>query len=60
MRAAFLPCPVSHVFPELNVRTYVTYQGKPGVYFFSLDASNLLAVWAARAVYHLPYFHSRP
>jgi|ERR1700722_586694 uncharacterized protein len=45
-------------FPELNVRTYVTYDGKPGVYFFSLDAANLPAVWAARTFYHLPYFHA--
>jgi uncharacterized protein YqjF (DUF2071 family) len=45
-------------FPELNVRTYVTYAGKPGVYFFSLDAANLPAVWAARTFYHLPYFHA--
>ena len=45
-------------FPELNVRTYVAYGGKPGVYFFSLDAANLPAVWAARAFYHLPYFHA--
>ena len=45
-------------FPELNVRTYVTYDGKPGVYFFSLDAASLAAVWAARRFYHLPYFHA--
>lgn len=45
-------------FPELNVRTYVTYGGKAGVYFFSLDAANLPAVLAARAFYHLPYFHA--
>ena len=45
-------------FPELNVRTYVTYGGKLGVYFFSLDAANLAAVWAARKFYHLPYFHA--
>ena len=45
-------------FPELNVRTYVTHGGKPGVYFFSLDAANLPAVWAARRFYHLPYFHA--
>ena len=43
-------------FPELNVRTYVTVDGKPGVYFFSLDARNPLAVGAARALFHLPYF----
>jgi uncharacterized protein YqjF (DUF2071 family) len=46
-------------FPELNVRTYVSAGGKPGVYFFSLDAARLLAVMAARAFYHLPYFHAR-
>jgi uncharacterized protein len=45
-------------FPELNVRTYVTRGGKPGVYFFSLDAGSRLAVRTARAVYHLPYFYA--
>jgi uncharacterized protein YqjF (DUF2071 family) len=45
-------------FPELNVRTYVTHGGKAGVYFFSLDAGNLPAVWAARKFFHLPYFHA--
>lgn len=43
-------------FPELNVRTYVSVGDKPGVYFFSLDASNPLAVVAARLVFHLPYY----
>jgi uncharacterized protein len=52
------PLPGLSRFPELNVRTYVTYGGKPGVYFFSLDAANLSAVWAARTFYHLPYFHA--
>src|SRR5688572_15080490 len=37
-------------FVELNVRTYVTLHGKPGVYFFSLDANSTIAVTAARAV----------
>jgi uncharacterized protein YqjF (DUF2071 family) len=46
-------------FPELNVRTYVTLQETPGVYFFSLDVTNLAAVWAARIFYRLPYFHGR-
>ncbi|HYN88816.1 MAG TPA: DUF2071 domain-containing protein [Ardenticatenaceae bacterium] len=45
-------------FPELNVRTYVTLEDKPGVYFFSLDAGNRLAVAAARRFFHLPYFHA--
>jgi uncharacterized protein len=52
------PLPGLSRFPELNVRTYVTYGGKPGVYFFSLDAANLAAVWAACTFYHLPYFHA--
>jgi len=43
-------------FPELNVRTYVRVDEKPGVYFFSLDAGSPLAVAAARALFHLPYF----
>jgi uncharacterized protein YqjF (DUF2071 family) len=42
-------------FPELNVRTYVRVGDKPGVYFFSLDAANPLAVAAARALFGLPY-----
>ena len=46
-------------FPELNVRLYVEYQGKPGVWFLSLDATNPVAVWAARTFFHLPYFQSR-
>jgi uncharacterized protein len=43
-------------FPELNLRTYVTVDGKPGVYFFSLDAGSALAVGAARALFNLPYY----
>jgi uncharacterized protein len=43
-------------FPELNVRTYATYDGVPGVWFFSLDATSALAVWSARRTYFLPYF----
>jgi len=49
---------VSH-FPELNVRTYVDLGGKPGIYFFSLDAARRAAVLAARRTYRLPYFHAR-
>lgn len=48
--------PGASAFPELNVRTYVTRDGKPGVWFFSLDAMHRLAVEGARTVYHLPYF----
>jgi hypothetical protein len=43
-------------FPELNVRTYVRAGDKAGVYFFSLDAGNPLAVRIARTFFHLPYY----
>lgn len=57
VRGRSLPeVPTTNRFLELNVRTYVTYQDKPGVWFFSLDASNLLAVRFARLAFHLPYF----
>jgi uncharacterized protein YqjF (DUF2071 family) len=45
-------------FPEINVRTYVTRGGRPGVFFFSLDAGNRFAVLAARSLYHLPYYRA--
>ena len=57
VRARWLPLlPGLSAFPELNVRTYVTYGGKAGVYFFSLDAASRGAVWTARTTYRLPYF----
>jgi uncharacterized protein YqjF (DUF2071 family) len=34
----------------------VTYAGNPGVYFFSLDAGNPVAVGVARSLFHLPYY----
>jgi uncharacterized protein YqjF (DUF2071 family) len=53
-----LPLPLASTFRELNVRTYVTLDDKPGIWFFSLDASSQLAVEAARRLYKLPYFHA--
>jgi hypothetical protein len=51
------PIPGARSFPDLSLRTYVREEktGAPGVYCLSLDASNLLAVAAGRAFYHLPY-----
>jgi uncharacterized protein YqjF (DUF2071 family) len=46
-------------FHEINVRTYVRLGDRPGVFFFSLDAGNPLAVAGARALYALPYRHAR-
>ena len=51
--------PVLSHFPEMNLRLYVERDGKPGVWFVSLDASRRSAVIAARALAHLPYFFSR-
>ena len=67
VRPHFLPAvPGLSAFPELNVRTYVVpagakggAAGKPGVWFFSLDATNPVAVRVARWSYHLPYFDAR-
>ncbi|RXS98111.1 DUF2071 domain-containing protein [Silvibacterium dinghuense] len=44
-------------FPELNLRTYVRepHTNLGGVYFFSLDAANPIAVTMARTFYRLPY-----
>ena len=53
------PVPGISAFPELNVRTYVTPAGtkeKPGVWFFSLDATSRVAVRVARWSYYLPYY----
>jgi uncharacterized protein YqjF (DUF2071 family) len=58
MRRPLPDLPWVSAFPELNVRTYVERDGKAGVWFFSLDASNSLAVWAARRFFHLPYFRA--
>lgn len=55
MRRPLPDMPWISAFPELNVRTYVTHGGKPGVWFLSLDATNALAVWAAKRWFHLPY-----
>lgn len=59
VRPRFCPSiPGLSAFVELNVRTYVSAQGKPGVWFFSLDAAQRLAVWGARWSFHLPYFNA--
>jgi uncharacterized protein YqjF (DUF2071 family) len=45
-------------FPETNVRTYTTVDGRPGIYFLSLDAASGLAVAGARRTFRLPYFRA--
>jgi uncharacterized protein YqjF (DUF2071 family) len=52
------PPPLVSSFHEINVRTYSTIDGKPGIYFLSLDAASRAAVHAARKLYRIPYFHA--
>jgi uncharacterized protein YqjF (DUF2071 family) len=46
-------------FAELNLRTYVSVGGERGVYFFSLDADDVLGVAGARLAYDLPYYRAK-
>lgn len=58
MRRPLPNVPGLSAFPELNVRLYVEADGKPGVWFLSLDATNALAIWAARRYFYLPYYRA--
>ena len=58
VRPQWWPAAWAFDFLETNVRTYVHHNGQPGVYFFSLDAANGNAVWAARKFWGLPYFQA--
>lgn len=57
-RPSWLPRRAALDFLETNVRTYVHHDGKPGVFFLSLEASSWLAVRAARLGWSLPYHHA--
>ncbi len=60
VRCTWLPTiPTMRHFHECNVRTYVTIDGEPGVYFVSLDAASRLAVHGARMFWNLNYFLSK-
>ena len=60
VRPVFLPSlPFLSESHELNVRTYVHLDRIPGIWFFSLDANNPIAVWGARLAFHLSYFNAR-
>lgn len=60
VRPRFLPTvPSLSSFLELNLRTYVYDEnGRPGVWFYSLDANQPIAVELARKFFHLPYQHA--
>ena len=59
LRPPFMPAlPYLSWLHELNVRTYVHLNGVPGVWFFSLDANSVSAVWGARTFFSLPYYNA--
>jgi uncharacterized protein YqjF (DUF2071 family) len=60
IRPRFLPAvPGISDFMEMNLRTYLHDRaGVPGVWFYSLDANQWLAVKIARRFFHLPYEHA--
>jgi uncharacterized protein YqjF (DUF2071 family) len=53
------PLPGVSTFVELNCRTYVRTGDRPGIWFFSLDASSRFFVEAAKHLYKLPYRYRR-
>ena len=54
------PAPAVSYFPELNLRTYVyDKNGRPGVWFFSLDAKSHLSVWIAQQAFSLNYHYAK-
>jgi uncharacterized protein YqjF (DUF2071 family) len=58
VRPRWCPRQLAFDFLETNVRTYVCHNGRPGIYFFSLDAASSLAVWVARRFWGLPYYRA--
>ncbi len=58
VRPRWWPNGLSFQFLETNVRIYVVHDGRPGVYFLSLEAASSLAVWTAKTFWSLPYFRA--
>ena len=60
LRPRFLPTfpPLSN-FHEVNMRTYVLRNGKPGIYFFSIESQKWGSALMAKLVTRLPYVHSK-
>lgn len=57
--AKFPSLPFFSDFIEVNVRTYVyDKQGRPGIWFYSLDINSIMATMAARQLFSLPYHFS--
>jgi len=53
------PIPGLNSFLEINIRTYVTYQGRAGIHTFSLDVNNPLIVGLATLGSFLPYHSAK-
>ena len=58
VRPLSIPAAVGRTFGELNLRTYVTGAAGPGIYFFNLDADDVVGVPLARTLFKLPYYHA--
>jgi uncharacterized protein YqjF (DUF2071 family) len=52
------PFPPISNFHEINIRTYVRYRGKTGVYFLSIEGGKALSCRIAKALSELPYRYS--
>ncbi len=60
LRPAYLPgIPPISDFDEINIRGYVKYRGKPGIYFLSIEGSKRLSCIIAKSITEMPYRHSR-
>lgn len=50
--------PISN-FKEINIRTYVRYKEKPGVYFLNIEASKKTSALLSKTISKLPYQYSK-
>lgn len=55
IRFPFTPALPTISLWEINLRTYVKYKGRPGIYFFTLDTDSWLGQKIAKHLFHLPY-----
>ncbi|MBS4197060.1 YqjF family protein [Lederbergia citri] len=51
----FPPVSIRPAFPEINLRTYVRCNDKPGIYFLSLDVDDWTSCSLAKRWLHVPY-----
>lgn len=60
IRPRYLPyfSPISN-FDEINIRTYVKFKNKTGVYFLSIEGGKLLSCKVSKLISELPYRFSK-